>query len=730
MPTSRGFVFIWPNSKTAVMGPQQLAGVMSIVRRAAAQAAGKPFDEEQDAMLRKAVEDQIESESLATFTSGQVFDDGIIDPRDTRTVLGIALSAAIRPRCKGAETFGVFGCNAIVELANHDRHFDQQDSDCQSRRDRPADHAHLPRDGHRDRGGLLRRRSRRAVRARSRRSRAARRHCGRRNRICASTRSSTPPARPAATPSIPATAFCPKTPTFARACQRGGHHVHRSAGRRDRGDGLEDRSQAADASRPTCRCCRAIEVGDQSADAGPAPGGAAGLAAADQGLGRRRRPRHAHRARRPAEFAALLETARAGVASRLRRRARCLSSPTSKRPGTSRFRSSATRTATSCICSSANARSSAAIRRSSKNRPRWRSTTQLRRAMTDAAVRAAKAIGYVNAGTVEFLLTPDGKFYFLEVNTRLQVEHPVTECVTGLDLVRLQILVAAGEPLPAGSSRGHDARPCHRSPAVCRRPAARLSALGRHAAPLSHSRPRPASASTRRSTTPAVISPYYDPMLAKVIVHAPTRAEAARRLSHALARAQIHGLRTNRELLVRTLEHPDFLRGQTDTHFLERHDPAALAAPLGDDHAERLHAAAAALASQAAATARGQSARPVALRLAKQSLAVSANAFSGRRRRDRRRIPLRARRLATADRRRGPAATCAAKPPRPSRSACRSPASSGPTTSTACGDTFYVDSPLGASALVELPAFPDPAGRSRGRFARGSAAGRGERSAR
>jgi acetyl-CoA carboxylase carboxyltransferase component len=102
------FLFIWPNSKTAVMGPQQLAGVLSIVRRTAAQAAGKPFDEEQDSLVRKAVEDQIEKESLATFTSGQVFDDGIIDPRDTRTGLGIALSAALSAEVKGTDAFGVF----------------------------------------------------------------------------------------------------------------------------------------------------------------------------------------------------------------------------------------------------------------------------------------------------------------------------------------------------------------------------------------------------------------------------------------------------------------------------------------------------------------------------------------------------------------------------------------------------------------------------------------------
>lgn len=102
------FVFLWPNSKTAVMGPAQLAGVLSIVRRAAAAAAGKPFDEKQDAMLRQAVEEQIEKESLATFTSGQVYDDGIIDPRDSRTVLGMALSAALSAEVKGAESYGVF----------------------------------------------------------------------------------------------------------------------------------------------------------------------------------------------------------------------------------------------------------------------------------------------------------------------------------------------------------------------------------------------------------------------------------------------------------------------------------------------------------------------------------------------------------------------------------------------------------------------------------------------
>jgi acetyl-CoA carboxylase carboxyltransferase component len=102
------FVFSWPNAKTAVMGPAQMAGVLSIVGRAAAESAGRPFDEEADAALRAAVETQIEQESRAPFVSGRLFDDGIIDPRDTRTVLGICLSAVHSNVVEGRQRFGVF----------------------------------------------------------------------------------------------------------------------------------------------------------------------------------------------------------------------------------------------------------------------------------------------------------------------------------------------------------------------------------------------------------------------------------------------------------------------------------------------------------------------------------------------------------------------------------------------------------------------------------------------
>ena len=216
--------------------------------------------------------------------------------------------------------------------------------------------------------------------------------------------------------------------------------------------------------------------------------------------------------------------------------------------------------------------------------------------MGEAAVAAGQALGYVGAGTVEFLLTPGGEFLFLEVNTRLQVEHPVTEAVTGLDLVGLQLLVAEGRPLPPealeASTSGHAIE-------------ARLYAEDPENGFL------PVSGVLERLVigdgvrvdsgyeSGSEVSPYYDPLVAKVIAHAPTRAEAARRLARALERDEIDGLVTNRDLLVRVLRHPEFLAGTADARFLERHDPAELGAPALDPAGERAHAAAAALALQA-----------------------------------------------------------------------------------------------------------------------------------
>jgi acetyl/propionyl-CoA carboxylase alpha subunit len=223
----------------------------------------------------------------------------------------------------------------------------------------------------------------------------------------------------------------------------------------------------------------------------------------------------------------------------------------------------------------------------------------LRDALTAAAEAAGQAVGYTGAGTVEFVLDRDGSFWFLEMNTRLQVEHPVTEEVTGLDLVELQLRIAEGEPLP---------------------PQAREARIGGHAievrlyaedvaagfvpatGPL-HRFSIPAAPGIRVDTgfrSGSVVSPHYDAMLAKVIAHGRTRADAARRLARALAQAEIHGVTTNRDLLTAILTEPEFLAGGTDTGYLTRHEPAALAAAAAPGAAAaRVHALAAALARQA-----------------------------------------------------------------------------------------------------------------------------------
>ncbi|MGW7438909.1 ATP-binding protein [Streptomyces sp. NPDC054849] len=213
---------------------------------------------------------------------------------------------------------------------------------------------------------------------------------------------------------------------------------------------------------------------------------------------------------------------------------------------------------------------------------------ELRENLHSAAVAAARAVSYQGAGTVEFLVTADGRPYFLEMNTRLQVEHPVTEAVFGLDLVALQLRVAEGEALPpaAPEPTGHavEARLYAEDPAQDWRPQTGVL----------HTLAIPGEVRVDTGFTDGdTVGIHYDPMLAKVVAHAPTRAEAVRTLAHALAGARIHGLTTNRELLVRSLRHPEFTTGQPDTGFYERHlttltegtpdaTPAALAAALAE----------------------------------------------------------------------------------------------------------------------------------------------------
>jgi propionyl-CoA carboxylase alpha chain len=230
---------------------------------------------------------------------------------------------------------------------------------------------------------------------------------------------------------------------------------------------------------------------------------------------------------------------------------------------------------------------------------------QLREQLCQAAITAARAVSYVGAGTVEFLLAPSGEFFFLEMNTRLQVEHPVTECVIGVDMVRLQLVVAEGGPLPFNGPpplRGHaiEVRLYAEDPAYAWMPS--TGTLHRFDVPgVAHTfgpLPAPGLRLDAGVTDGSVIGVHYDPMLAKLIAWAPTRAEAARMLGGALARARIHGVTTNRDLLVRVLRHAAFLAGGTDTGFLDRH-PEVFAPLLSSVDAVRLSCLAAALAGAA-----------------------------------------------------------------------------------------------------------------------------------
>ncbi|MFC5261821.1 acetyl/propionyl/methylcrotonyl-CoA carboxylase subunit alpha [Kribbella qitaiheensis] len=233
----------------------------------------------------------------------------------------------------------------------------------------------------------------------------------------------------------------------------------------------------------------------------------------------------------------------------------------------------------------------------------------MRAKLFEAARTAAEAIGYVGAGTVEFLADDSGRFYFLEMNTRLQVEHPVTESTTGLDLVALQFSIAAGEALPPEppAAVGHsiEVRLYAEDPARNWQP--QTGTLHRFrlgdAAEFGPGGPRSGLPWLRVDSgvvSGTEVSPYYDAMLAKVIVWGATRAEAAARLAAELAKAQIHGVRTNRDLLVRTLRHSAFLAGDTDTAFFDRHGLEELSRPLAEPAVEELCALAAALADAAA----------------------------------------------------------------------------------------------------------------------------------
>jgi 3-methylcrotonyl-CoA carboxylase alpha subunit len=217
---------------------------------------------------------------------------------------------------------------------------------------------------------------------------------------------------------------------------------------------------------------------------------------------------------------------------------------------------------------------------------------EMRNRMGDAAVAAARAIAYRGAGTVEFIVGADRKFFFMEMNTRLQVEHPVTEMITGEDLVEWQLRVAAGEPLPLMQTEIHasghsiEVRLCAEDPANNFLP--ETGHIGVFRSP-------PESDDVRLDTGVRQgdeVSVFYDPMIAKLITWGADRPEASRRMQAALSETAILGVKTNLAFLERVVTHPAFVAGNTDTGFIERHR-AELLPTAGDVPIEALVSAAA-----------------------------------------------------------------------------------------------------------------------------------------
>ena len=200
--------------------------------------------------------------------------------------------------------------------------------------------------------------------------------------------------------------------------------------------------------------------------------------------------------------------------------------------------------------------------------PSTQLTLEMRQRLGHQVVEALKKVGYTNAGTVEFLMDEKGNLYFLEMNTRIQVEHPVTELVTGLDLVKLQILVAAGERLPIEGEtlglRGHaiECRITAENPETFAPCAGKLTGFN-----------VPGGSGVRVDTAAyaeSTIPPYYDSLIAKLIVHGGSRAEAISRMARALEMFIVEGVSTSIPLHAKIMADPDFRAGKFDTHFLAK----------------------------------------------------------------------------------------------------------------------------------------------------------------
>ena len=365
----------------------------------------------------------------------------------------------------------------------------------------------------------------------------------------------------------PGYGFLSENPNFAESCRTSGfefigppHDAIRKMGLK-----TEAKKIAAEAKVPCVPGSEGVISNDAQAIA---PGPRDRLPRAHQGGRRRRRQGHADLPRRgpPGRRPADGPQRGRGRLQELQRLHREVHRSAATRRGPDPGRQG---TATSSTAGTAIARSSAAIRSSSRNRRRRPCPWRCARAWASAAVRLARAAGYVNAGTCEFLVDADHNFYFIEVNARIQVEHPVTEMVTGIDLVKQQIRIAAGEPSRSprtrSSLRGHSmqCRINSEDPDNDFRPSpGRITALR-----------VPGGPGVRWDSHIQVgysVPPYYDSLLGKLIVHAPTRDEALATMRRALDELVIEGVQTTIPLHKRIFRNPDFIASRVDTTWVER----------------------------------------------------------------------------------------------------------------------------------------------------------------
>ena len=452
------FMFSWPNAKSAVMGPAQLAGVISIVARGAAESKGQPYDEEGDAQMRELVEQQIEEQSLAYFTSGMIYDDGVIDPRDTRSILGICLSVIHTRPGRGRQGRRIRGVPAVNERQRENRrHIRAAPYSCAfSRRWRVIRSVLVPTAARSPAGCSAPAATSASPPSRcsptpTRTRRSSPRPTGRcacpatprPTPTCAATSSSTRRKRAGADAIHPGYGFLSENADFARQVMDAGLTWVGPAPETIEAMGSKIRAKElmAKAGVPVL----SVDPDAATADDFPllvkasAGGGGRGMRVVTD----------------PADLAGELATAGAEALSAFGDDTVFVEPylPTARHI---EVQVMADTHGTVWVVGDRDCSIQRRHQKVVEEAPAPAVSEPVRKQLHDAARAACEAVGYVGAGTVEFLVADahedSGRVHFLEMNTRLQVEHPVTECVTGLDLVALQIAVAEGRAARGGAT--------------------------------------------------------------------------------------------------------------------------------------------------------------------------------------------------------------------------------------------------------------------------------------